>query len=318
MIVGIDIGGTKTHLLAEEPGGQRLDRVVATSEWRGRRDPAADASSLVSLIGSVTGSIAPVALVVGSHGCDTDDDCRAFQARLAGLLSGAILVLNDSELLLPAAGRVNGISVIAGTGSIAVGRSADRKMIAAGGWGWYLGDEGGASGLVRESARAVRASLDRGEQLDGLGRALMTALGITSPVELGRALSDIGSAADIGSLSHLVFEAAENGSGLAEEVIAAGGRALCLLTQRLIARGAPESDVVTGGGVITRQPRLFEAFRDALSQGSPNARLTLLTEPPVRGAVLLARRLAAGERPEMLPLPHVAGIAERETDGRAA
>jgi N-acetylglucosamine kinase-like BadF-type ATPase len=318
MIVGIDIGGTKTHLMAKMPDGELRERLVATSDWRGRRDPVADTFSLVALIRDLGDSVIPVALVVGSHGCDTDDECLAFQARLARSFSGIILVLNDSELLLPAAGKATGISVIAGTGSIAVGRNPDRRMIAAGGWGWYLGDEGSASGLVREAARAVRASLDAGEYLDGLGRMLMTALGIESPVELGRALSDIGSAAGIASLSQIVFEAADAGSDLAAGVIAGGGVALSILVERLIARGAPACNVVTGGGVMTRQPRLFKAFRNALLDRAPTATLTLLTEPPAKGAILLAQRLAAGERPKTLPLPHVAGHAELEPDGGAS
>ncbi|MFS8113143.1 BadF/BadG/BcrA/BcrD ATPase family protein [Rhizobium jaguaris] len=318
MIVGIDIGGTKTHLMGEDEHGRIGERTLATSEWRGRREAERDASMLVSLINGMVGDRTPTAVVVGSHGCDTDEECSKLQAQLASQLSGTVLVLNDSELLLPAAGKPDGISVISGTGSIAVGRNRNRKMIAAGGWGWYLGDEGSASGLVREAARAVRGSLDAGGALDGLGRALMDALGIKSPVEFGRALSDIGSAAGIGELAPIVFQAADDGSSLASGVIEYGGEALALLAARLIARGAKESDVVTGGGVITRQPRLFEAFSRALANKAPKLSLTLLKEPPVKGAILLARRLATGERPASLPLPHVAGKVETTDDGRAA
>jgi N-acetylglucosamine kinase-like BadF-type ATPase len=318
MIVGIDIGGTKTHLMGEDEHGRIRERTLATSDWRGRREAERDASMLVSLVDSVIGDSAAAAVVIGSHGCDTDEECSALQGRLASRLSGTVLVLNDSELLLPAAGKPDGISVISGTGSIAVGRNGNRKMIAAGGWGWYLGDEGSASGLVREAARAVRASLDAGGTLDGLGRTLMAALGIKSPVELGRALSDIGSAAGIGDLAPIVFQAADDGSSLASGVIENGGEALALLAARLIARGATESDVVTGGGVITRQARLFEAFSIALAKKAPKLRLTLLKDPPVKGAILLARRLATGERPASLPLPHVAGELETTDDGRAA
>ncbi|MEP7457707.1 BadF/BadG/BcrA/BcrD ATPase family protein, partial [Phyllobacterium sp. SB3] len=156
-----------------------------------------------------------------------------------------ILVLNDSELLLPAAGKDVGISVICGTGSIAVARSHDRRMIAAGGWGWYLGDEGSAAGLVREAARAVRRSLDAGKPMEQLGRSLLQALGIDDPVELGRALGDQGSAAKIGSFVPLVFQAADAGSPLALDVIAQGGNALVALVSRLINRGAPGKDIVT-------------------------------------------------------------------------
>ena len=53
--------------------------------------------------------------------------------------------------------------MVSGTGSIGVARDADRNLVIAGGWGWILGDEGGASGIVREAVRAVLAAIDPGE-----------------------------------------------------------------------------------------------------------------------------------------------------------
>ncbi len=50
-------------------------------------------------------------------------------------LEGKIKVVNDPELLVPAAGFVTGIGVVSGTGSIAVARTADDEMLVAGGWG---------------------------------------------------------------------------------------------------------------------------------------------------------------------------------------
>lgn len=318
MIAGIDIGGTKTQILAEENGGRIGERHVLTTQWRGRTDHDSDARTLASLILETAGESMPAATVVGAHGCDSDEDRLALQTRLAHLLPGAVLVLNDSELLLPASGRTSGISVISGTGSIAVSRDRQRRMIAAGGWGWYLGDEGSASGLVREAARFVRLSLDEGNPLDPLGQTLLDALSISSPIEIGRALAEFGTAAGIGQFAPLVFEAAEGGSMIAGQVIANAGASLSRLVEQLVARGAPQNAVVTGGGVITRQPRLLSAFRAALAQRLPDMELTLLKEPPVLGAIALARKLNAGALPKDLPLPHVGGVLKAENDGRAA
>lgn len=317
MIAGIDIGGTKTQILAEESGGKAGEKHVPTTEWRGRSDHESDATALASLILATTGGSPPVATVVGAHGCDNDEDRLTLQTRLARLLPGAVLVLNDSELLLPASGKRSGISVISGTGSIAVSRDRQRRMIAAGGWGWYLGDEGSASGLVREAARAVRLSLDEGEPLDLLGRTLLDALSISSPIEIGRRLAELGSAAGIGQFAPLVFDAADKGSRTANHVIAAAGSSLSRLVEQLVERGAPRDAVVTGGGVITHQPRLFSAFRSALAHRLPDMELTLLKEPPVLGAIALARQLGTGSLTEDLPLPHIGGVLKAENDGRA-
>ncbi|MFS8050516.1 N-acetylglucosamine kinase [Rhizobium sp. BR 314] len=317
MIVGIDIGGTKTQIIAELDGNAVGEMVVNTAEWRGRVDHDADVRTLVSLL-ITTAGIMPAVTVVGAHGCDSDEDRLVLQTRLSSYLRGTVLVLNDSELLLPAAGKTNGISVISGTGSIAVSRDAMRRMIASGGWGWYLGDEGSASGLVREAARTVRFALDQGEALDPLGSNLLAALAVSSPIELGRALGEIGSAAGIGQLAPLVFAAADAGSKQAEKVIADAGMALSVLAEQLVRRGASCCDVVTGGGVIARQPRLLGAFQSALVQRLPDATLTLLHEQPVLGAMVLARKLRVGALPETLPLPHIDGELKTAWDWKAA
>jgi len=316
MIAGVDIGGTKTELRVRT-GGQASVRALPTAEWRGRHEPDRDATALVAALRALGGDRLPSVLVVGSHGCDTDAECTAFQQRLAARVPGTVLVVNDAELLLAAAGKETGISVVAGTGSIAVSRGRDRQMIAAGGWGWYLGDEGSASGIVREAARAVRSAIDEGQPLESLGRALMEAVGVENAVELGRSLGERGSAAAIGSLAPLVFDVAEGGSALARQVIENGGNALAALTTRVLGRGAPGRDVVTGGGVITRQPRLFEAFRTALTAAAPQLTLSLLQAAPVTGAIALAERFQKGERPAYLPLPHIGGRPVTEAEWAA-
>ncbi|YBV93940.1 N-acetylglucosamine kinase (plasmid) [Phyllobacteriaceae bacterium JZ32] len=318
MLVGIDIGGTKTQLVAEEGSNTIFNRIVRTDSWRGRSDDEADADALVALLAAASHGKRPTVTVIGAHGCDSDEDRFALQAMLGRRLPGKVLVLNDSELLLLAAGKAKGISVISGTGSIAVSRDAQRRMLAVGGWGWYLGDDGSASGLVREAARAVRAAIDNGDGIDPLGRALMQALAISSPIELGRALAQIGSAAGIGRFAPLVFEAADAGSLLARKVIAQAGRSLARLAEQLVRRGAPTTDIVTGGGVISRQSSLFEAFQVALAEHLPGVPLTLLSGPPVEGAVRLARMLDAAQLPENLPIPHADGLLMAIHDGRAA
>jgi glucosamine kinase len=316
MLAGVDVGGTKTHFLVERQDGSRAEQVVETSSWR-RGSYVEDALALAELVLAIAED-QPDSTVVGAHGCDSDVDCLRLQGLLSGHLSGLVLTLNDSELLLPAASKAQGVSVIAGTGSIAVTRDSRGQMMSAGGWGWFLGDEGSASGLVRDAARKVRLSLDAGSPIDMLGEALLETIGVQSPVELGRALSGMGSADRIGALAPIVFDAASSGSRLAEEVIAEGGDALARLVEQLARRGAPAEEIVTAGGVISRQERLLEAFRAALAHRVPGSTVTLLGEPPVVGAVMLARRLANGERPQILPFPHKAGLPETHQPGRMA
>ncbi|XZQ31204.1 hypothetical protein ACTTAL_19540 (plasmid) [Rhodobacter capsulatus] len=150
-VVGVDIGGTKTEICLARLDGARLiklrETVLPSRSWRGA-DAAADAASLLAQVRLLVGD--PVAaLGVGAHGCDDDAECETLAAALRARSSLPLRVVNDAELMPLAMGRVGQIGLVAGTGSIAVCRTAEGRMISAGGWGWLIGDDGSAAGLVR-------------------------------------------------------------------------------------------------------------------------------------------------------------------------
>jgi N-acetylglucosamine kinase-like BadF-type ATPase len=291
LIAGIDIGGTKTQVLVSDAGKIVADETVASSDWR-TWDVAKDAAALAALVRKVAGG-EPAATAIGAHGCDTDWHCKQMEMAFSAELEGRIKVVNDSELLVPAAGFISGIGVVSGTGSIAVARTDAGEMLVAGGWGWILGDEGSAAALVREAARAVRASIDLGERGDPLVESLMTRLDTKDATKIGRLLNETRSAAIWGSYAGAVFDAAAHNSPLAAKVINEGATALAGLVGILIGRGADASHVVIGGGVVVEQPMLFEAFRVAMAKVSPLSEVTLLRAAPVTGALALAERLNA-------------------------
>ena len=294
IITGVDIGGTKTRIMVCEGERMIADEVLVTESWRVRQMET-DATTLAGIVAGLCGGVAPAGLAVGAHGCDTGEQCLRFQALLATRTGGAVQVVNDAELMVPAAGYTDGIGVVSGTGSIAVARTADGNMLAAGGWGWILGDEGSAPALVREAAKAIRHSFDRGEEGDPLIAALMRELATDDQTKLGILLNETRGAAVWGRYANAVFDAANAGSALAIRVIREGGAGLAALVELLIERGANPALVVAGGGVISEQPMLMTAFVEAMAKVSPSSHVLLLREPPVLGAVALARRLLAGQ-----------------------
>ena len=289
LVAGMDIGGTKTQVMVSRDGVVMADETLPTAEWRTWR-VADDARGLAAVVRRIAGGM-PDSLAVGAHGCDSDEQCQALQDALQDELGIPVLVVNDSELLVPAAGYVDGIGVVSGTGSIAVARSPEGRMLAAGGWGWILGDEGSAAALVREAAKAVRGAIDRGETGDPLIAGMLAALNTHEVTKLGRLLNEVRGAAEWGRHAGVVFTAADNGSPLARGVIEEGGEALAQLVGTLLKRGAPADVVVCAGGVITTQPMLLEAFTRAMNKVSASTSIVLLDEPPVVGAVALAYRL---------------------------
>jgi glucosamine kinase len=296
--IGIDIGGTKTHLRTAGRGVEHRDLVLPTADWRVRQWEK-DAESLLAIIHDFAAGTPIAAIAIGAHGCDDQSECDAFQTALVTRASLPVQVVNDSELLPAAFGMVHEIGLVAGTGSIAVQRTRAGRMLVAGGWGWVIGDEGSAPGLVREAGRAVARHLESGGASDEpLVRDLFAALEIRSSARIGSAIARCGGATALGRHAPVVFEAAQAGSALAHAVIREAGTGLAALLGRLRQQGADAEVVVAGGGVIAAQPLLWASFRDAVAarfagQLTPE----LYTGAPVEGACRLVDALISVPSP---------------------
>ncbi len=295
VIVGIDIGGTKTHLRALPfQGGPARDLVLPSSDWR-VRDWDLDAARLLDLTAGLAEGAPIAAIGIGAHGCDDAEECRAFQDALSARSPVALSVVNDAELMPLALGLHGQIGVVAGTGSIAVCRPSPDRMLIAGGWGWIVGDEGSAASLVREAVRAVARHFDEGgSRGEPLVEAIFDSLRVPAIPRLGSTLADMRTAAAVGRHASAVFEAAAAGSALAAQVIREGGQALARLAAVLNTRGAGASHAVAGGSVIAGQPALWQAFAEGLeAETGGTVTAHLFTGKPVEGACHLAASLTA-------------------------
>ena len=291
LIVGVDIGGTKTQLRALGPFEEK-NQVVPSTEWR-MRDWDGDARKLVSIVRDFVGDAPVAALGVGAHGCDDAEECALFEDAISRLCDHPVSVVNDAELMPYAAGLPGQIGLVAGTGSIAVHRDEDDVMRVAGGWGWVIGDEGSASGLMRDAVRAVAMHLDDGgDESEPLVARVLGVLVPPRAARLGSVFSQIGRVGEAGKHAHVIFEAADAGSSLAQDVIRCGAEGLADLIRRLERQGAKATHVVAGGGVIASQPRLWHGFEKAVADLFGD-RITpvLFSGAPVEGACQLAHDL---------------------------
>ncbi|MDR3372872.1 MAG: sugar kinase [Ancalomicrobiaceae bacterium] len=295
LTVGIDIGGTKTHLRAQRQT-QIRDRILPSHEWR-VRDWDVNAVRLLELTAELVDRSPVAAIAIGAHGCDDADECLAFERAFAARTSVPVRVVNDAELMPLALDLTGQIGIVAGTGSIAVCRTAAGEMLVAGGWGWIIGDEGSAASLVREAVRVIADHFDAGgSRHEPLIDLIFDALQVPAVPRLGSSLSALQTAAEIGRHAEVVFEAANRGSDLALRVIRDGGKTLAHLVDLLDRRGAGAQHAVAGGSVIVSQPLLWQAFAEGLAQTS-GGRITphLFTGKPVEGACRLAASLAQTE-----------------------
>ncbi|HWM34606.1 MAG TPA: BadF/BadG/BcrA/BcrD ATPase family protein [Pseudolysinimonas sp.] len=291
LLVGLDLGGTKSAVRASTLDGRVVvDAVVPSTDWDA--EPVASGVAWVQalLAAQMPPGATITALGIGAQGLDTAGIAREFEHALATLGHRARCV-NDAALLVPAAGLVSGIGLISGTGAIGVGADAAGDPLITGGWGWVIGDEAGAAGIVREATRAALRAHDDGHPDDGLLGGLCAAFAVDGAERLARAVNDEPTMENWGRAAPAVFAAADAGSALASTVIENAARHLARLVDQLVRRGAAGTDVVAAGSVIVGQPRLFSALVRLVGERHPSFTVHLLTEPPVAGALALARQL---------------------------
>ena len=292
LLVGVDIGGSKIGLRAldADTGTLLIDRVTPTGRWRGETDEA-KARLLLELLSS-QGLDTVAALAVGAHGCDTQQQCRSLEEALQAQVRYPVRVVNDAHLLCHAAGEPQGVGIISGTGSIAVGTTATGDMVFAGGWGWLVGDDGGATGLVREAVRAGLMAADAGNGDPLLEGILAKAAGVFTLAEVS-GLMMRQKPEEWALLAPALFTADAAGSHIARTVIRAASASLAALLESVLAQGAAADAIVLGGSVITAQPPFAREVQEALLKVHPGSHIQVLHRPPVEGAITLARGLLA-------------------------
>ena len=162
-VAAVDGGGSKTVAVVVDTEGHERGRAVAGSSnftVVGAEQAAEHVRQAVSeATRSTGGELPPRALWVGLAGIDRPGAREALLPLLQPL-AGEVRLTNDAELLFGALDGGVGVVLIAGTGSIALGRDATGTTVRAGGWGHLIGDEGSGYDLGRRALRAAAAGLD--------------------------------------------------------------------------------------------------------------------------------------------------------------
>jgi glucosamine kinase len=239
-------------------------------------------------------------LVVGVAGAGRPAPRSQLAAHLrdAGLADEIIVETDATIAMEDAFGHAPGIVLIAGTGSVAYGRSPTGAFARCGGWGGTSGDEGGGYWLGRRALSAVTAAHDGREPETSLTGAVLTA------VE-GNAVEDLvawSSAAEpeqIASLAAAVLQQAGNGDLRANTLVSLAAEELVLhvrtLARRLFADERAEVPVALAGGLLSAGSFLRNRVELRLRSGVPGAVLHNEAVVPERGAVRYGLRTLAAE-----------------------
>ena len=286
VIIGLDIGGTKTHGIRFEDGIAVADESAGSSNVQNvtRDEAARNIADLFARIGG--GSVSQV--YAGSGGIDTDEDAAALASLIQPHVPGArVTVVHDSRLLLAAGHASTGVAVIAGTGSAAWGRNSDGDEARAGGWGYLLGDEGSGYWLGREAVRYSLRQMNQGQPADQLTSALLQSCGVEHPNKLIALFhSPHGGRRFWAQQARHVVEAAAGGHPASQAMLDQAGRDLAGLALQVLDQLRITGPVILGGGLGMNVAPLQESFRRHLeSAGVMDVRV--LDQEPVFGVLQL-------------------------------
>jgi glucosamine kinase len=290
-VIGLDIGGSKTHGI-RAVDGEAVAEAVAGSANLAAVGPE-EAGRQLDVVFERLGATGVEAVCAGAAGADGAESVATVTRLIADRVPGAtVSVVHDARLVLAAAGLDEGVALIAGTGSVAWGTRADGTDARAGGWGHLLGDEGSAYRVALDGVRHVLDRKDAGLPVDALGAALLERCGLAGPHQL---IDFVYARQDRRYWAHrapVVTALAARGDLAAGAIIAAAADALGALAIRVLDRLDLPGPVVLGGGFAVHEPLLQGAVRERLA----GIELRVLTHAPATGAVRLA---AALPRPEM-------------------
>jgi len=217
------------------------------------------------------------------------------------LAADSVRVEHDAPVALAGAVQtLPAVVVIAGTGSVAYGKSADGLSVRTGGWGYLFGDAGSAFAVARDALAHAMAEDDRGAR-SPLGDAALAYFdykqlrALATAALLGRI-----SRGQIASFARVVHDAVRLGDTAAANIVDAAATALAELATVTLERlhlSGENVPVAFAGGAFANDA-FFARTRDRLAARAPHAQAVTARYEPAVGAALLAFRDAGLPVPE--------------------
>lgn len=303
MFLGVDGGGTKTAFCLIDADGTVLAEARTASIYYLMSDIGIVAPLLAEGVGRVCADagVTPAEIGYSFFGIpcygEVSRDVPTLDALPREILGTGRYACGNDMICgwAGSLGGLDGINIVAGTGSIAYGENGDRRA-RAGGWGELFGDEGSGYWTAIRGLAAFSRMSDGRAPRGPLAEILRRTLALTDDLDAVDVVLNRwqGDRARIAALSTAVGEAAEAGDEACAAILREGGRELAALVDATAAAiGGAGLPVSYSGGMFTA-PLLLAAFRDALGDRY-DLRAPLL--PPDRGAAVYAARLAGHRLP---------------------
>lgn len=296
-IVGIDGGGTKTAVTIANDGGTALTTfTVGPINYNG-----GDA-------GAITASFAELFQRTKLF-CNHEEDIAHVCIGAAGVsnpvvvgflekhvrengYTGPLTITGDQETALYGAqNAMQGIILIAGTGSICFGVNGKGERHRSGGFGHLIDDEGSGYSIGRDLL-SVLVQAEDGRITDTIIPVLVyEQLGLSTVQEIiGFVYDKHTTKKEIAQLAPILTKACEHGDAKALELAEQGAISLYKLVVPVIEKlGLQESPIAIAGSVLQKSRFVKEALERKLAHSYPRTKLILPIKDAAYGAVLLGR-----------------------------
>ena len=262
IVITADAGGTKTTVAVTD-GDTRLIHArgpgAAVRPGRALVSATIVADLMRSALAQANLLRADV-IVIGAAGAGRAADAEEIRMIIAReRIANRVVVVSDVVLAFEALGVDVGLVLVAGTGSVVLGRTPDGREVRQGGVGWQMGDEGAGYWIGQEALRAVGLANDRRGPETALVPALMRATGAPTFRDLV-GWSTVASPREVANLSRGVVSSAALGDLVARDILERAAAGLALLVNTLAADFPAESAIPVGfsGGLVGPQGPLQE------------------------------------------------------------
>ena len=297
-IIGIDGGGTKTvglladsagHIHARAESGPSNYHIIGEAQTK--RVLEAVIARLLTQANVTLDEGIGFCLGMAGLGRPADRDVIGRICDEIGVPQNRILTHDAQIALVGGAGKLEGVIVISGTGSIVYGVNAEGREARAGGWGHLLGDEGSGYDIALRGLKAVARAADGRGIATQLTDLMLNEIGLSQPSDLIRWVH-AASKDQVAELAKLVFAGADAADAISQQIIDSAAEELILAARVVIDKLGFDQpfDVILSGGILTHQPSLVCPLSECLQAIAPNGRVHFARHEAAYGAVLLAAK----------------------------
>jgi len=306
IVVGIDGGGSKTLAIVADDAGETLGRFTGPASALRSGDVEQSAAVIAeavrgALAAAKQGDAIPRSLCAGIAGVGREADRLRLEQAVSRLgIADSVSVDTDFSIALDDAFRDGpGVLLIAGTGSVAFGRSPAGATARCGGWGPVCGDEGSGAWIGRRALSIVTGAADGREPETALTGALLTTLQLDETNDL-IAWAGQASTTELAALAQVVMGVANAGDLRANALVALAVEELVLhvrsLARQLFVDERAAIPVALSGGLMKRGSLLRKRLEHRLRSLVPGSEVRSDPVDAARGAVRRALLLVAAAR----------------------